>query len=69
MKIKGPKEPWFAVNLSMFFAGIGQIYSGRIVRGCILIFSLYYAKWRRITPVILTHLYFDFLALITYSKY
>jgi signal peptidase I len=33
------KEPWFAVNLSMFFAGIGQVYSGRVVRGCIFIFG------------------------------
>jgi len=33
------KEPWLAVNLSMFFPGIGQIYSGRVIRGCILIAS------------------------------
>jgi signal peptidase I len=39
VNINNPKEPWFAVNLSMFFAGIGQIYSGRIVRGCIFLFS------------------------------
>ena len=31
------KEPWLAVVLSMFFAGIGQVYSGRIRRGAILI--------------------------------
>jgi signal peptidase I len=33
-----PKEPWFAVVLSSFLAGIGQIYSGRILRGSVLIF-------------------------------
>ena len=32
-----PKEPWLAVILSMFFVGIGQIYSGRIRRGVVLI--------------------------------
>lgn len=31
------KEPWVAVNLSYFFPGIGQIYSGNISRGRILI--------------------------------
>jgi signal peptidase I len=31
------KEPWLAVILSRFWAGIGQIYAGRMVRGCILI--------------------------------
>lgn len=31
------KEPWLAVNLSSFFPGIGQIYSGNISRGWILI--------------------------------
>ncbi len=33
------KEPWFAVNLSMFFPGIGQIYSGNVRRGIVLIIS------------------------------
>ena len=33
------KEPWFAVNLSIFFPGIGQIYSGKERRGIILIIS------------------------------
>jgi signal peptidase I len=31
------KEPWLGVTLSAFLAGIGQIYSGRVRRGCILI--------------------------------
>jgi hypothetical protein len=33
------KEPWLAVNLSMFFPGVGQIYSGKVIRGCIFIVS------------------------------
>jgi signal peptidase I len=33
------KEPWLAVNLSMFWPGIGQIYSGKVRRGWILIAS------------------------------
>ena len=31
------KEPWLAVNLSMLWPGIGQIYSGQVLRGCIFI--------------------------------
>jgi signal peptidase I len=31
------KEPWLAVVLSRLFIGVGQIYSGKIVRGIILI--------------------------------
>ncbi|MBD2742826.1 signal peptidase I [Coleofasciculus sp. FACHB-1120] len=31
------KEPWLAVNLSMFFPGIGQIYAGNVLRGWIFI--------------------------------
>ena len=32
-----PKDPWLAVVLSSFLAGIGQIYSGRVLRGINLI--------------------------------
>ncbi len=34
-----PKEPWLAVVLSSCWAGIGQIYSGRALRGSILILT------------------------------
>jgi len=34
-----PKEPWLAVVLSSCWAGIGQIYSGRTLRGSILILT------------------------------
>lgn len=33
------KEPWLAVNLSLFLPGIGQLYVGKILRGHSLIFS------------------------------
>lgn len=33
------KEPWLAVNLSMLFPGIGQIYAGKTLRGWILVIS------------------------------
>lgn len=31
------KEPWLAVNLSMLWPGIGQIYSGNVLRGSIIL--------------------------------
>ena len=31
------KEPWLAVSLSFLLSGIGQIYAGRLLRGCILL--------------------------------
>jgi signal peptidase I len=34
-----PKEPWLAVVLSSCLSGIGQIYSGRTLRGSILILT------------------------------
>lgn len=33
------KEPWLAVNLSMLFPGLGQIYSGRFIRGILIVFT------------------------------
>jgi signal peptidase I len=43
------KEPWLAVILSKFWAGIGQIYAGRMRRGCVLILVeaalLVFAAW------------------------
>lgn len=31
------KEPWLAVTLSSFWPGVGQVYSGKVIRGWILI--------------------------------
>ena len=31
----GEKEPWLAVILSMLFPGLGQMYSGYVIRGCL----------------------------------
>lgn len=32
------KEPWLAVNLSKIFPGLGQIYSGKKVKGYLIVF-------------------------------
>ena len=34
------KEPWLAVILSSIFPGIGQIYSGKKIKGIIIILVL-----------------------------
>ncbi len=37
-EIPGPgREPWLAVNLSLLFTGLGQVYGGRVTRGAGLI--------------------------------
>jgi len=45
-----------------------HLYQGLVaaagVAALFLVFSAYFSKYRRITPVILAHLYFDFFALI-----
>lgn len=33
------KDPWLAVNLSMFFPGIGQLYAGKLLKGITLSLS------------------------------
>jgi len=35
------KEPWLAVNLSMILPGIGQIYAGKLLKGCIILLSYF----------------------------
>ncbi|MGB2866275.1 MAG: signal peptidase I [Sedimentisphaerales bacterium] len=49
-----PKEPWLAVVLSSFIAGIGQIYAGRKWRGSILIFTvaalICFSIWSILSP-------------------
>lgn len=48
------KEPWLAVNLSLFFPGIGQIYAGKLFKGVILIVSqvtlILIAAWSIFSP-------------------
>ena len=48
------KEPWLAVVLSSFLAGIGQIYAGRIWRGSILILTvaglICFSIWTVLSP-------------------
>jgi signal peptidase I len=31
------KDPWLAVNLSLFFPGLGQLYAANFIRGLVLI--------------------------------
>jgi len=49
-----PKEPWLAVVLSSCWAGIGQIYSGRVLRGIILILTettlIFLSTWSWLIP-------------------
>lgn len=49
MSIEIDKDPWLAVNLSMFFPGIGQFYAGHYLRGIIFfntqIFLLIMMLW------------------------
>jgi signal peptidase I len=47
--LQGYKDPWLAVNLSMFFPGLGQLYAGKVLRGLIWlitqVFLIIYACW------------------------
>jgi signal peptidase I len=49
-----PKEPWLAVNLSMFFPGFGQIYSKQLTKGLIIAIVypalFFYTGWLLINP-------------------
>lgn len=48
------KNPWLAVNLSMFFPGVGQIYAGERVRGGIIAAMqtglLAFGFWQLLSP-------------------
>ncbi|MFL6230437.1 MAG: CPBP family intramembrane glutamic endopeptidase [Pyrinomonadaceae bacterium] len=63
---------YLAVILSVLFQASYHLYQGTFLAWSyiplFLIFSLYYAARRRITPVILAHLYFDLLALLAYPR-
>ncbi|WP_017716514.1 signal peptidase I [Kamptonema formosum] len=61
------KEPWVAVNLSLLFPGIGQIYAGRLRKGIIFtasqILLLAIAAWSVFSPTGNTVTGLSFLAL------
>jgi signal peptidase I len=63
------REPWLAVNLSLFFSGLGQIYSRRFLRGYLFIFgvilSLIIGVWLIWTPKGNLFLAVSFLLLAT----
>jgi membrane protease YdiL (CAAX protease family) len=62
-----------AVAISVALQTVYHLYQGVIMAVAtgagFLIFSLYYARSRRITPVILAHLYLDALALWYTAKH
>lgn len=67
------KRTSVAVIMSVVLQTSYHLYQGVFV-ACMyvpmfLIFSLYYVKWKRITPVILTHLYFDLWALLASARH
>ena len=67
------KRSSVAVIVSIFLQTSYHLYQGVFTAWgyvpMFFIFSLYYVKWKRITPVILAHLYFDLLALLTVAKH
>lgn len=48
------RDPWLAVNLSMFFPGIGQFYAGKLGRGLLWMIAqgllLIYCAWSIFSP-------------------
>ena len=54
MNTRISKDPWLAVNLSMFFPGIGQIYAGQTIRGLSFIvtqvIAIALAFWSMFSP-------------------
>ena len=61
-----------AVLVSVVIQVVYHLYQGipaAIALGAMfLVFSIYYAKYKRIMPVILAHLYFDLFALLVYAS-
>lgn len=58
----------FSVLLQISYHSYQGLFSTLFFVPMFTILSLYYIKWRRITPVILTHMYYDFFTLIIYGK-
>ncbi|MBD0361591.1 MAG: signal peptidase I, partial [Coleofasciculus sp. C3-bin4] len=69
---KSVPEPWLAVNLSMFFPGIGQVYAGERLKGmgflCTQLVLIAIASWSIFSPTgnTVTGLGCLFLILIIY---
>lgn len=66
------KQPWLAVNLSLFFPGLGQIYAGKYIRGLSLVivqaasmaiafWSIYSSQGNTVTALL-----FIFLLIVVY---
>mgnify|MGYP006307018729 CR=1 FL=1 len=65
------KNIYLAVFVSVIIQSIAHLYQGYIsvifLTIMFLIFSIYFAKTKRIFPVILAHLFFDILAMIIHA--
>jgi membrane protease YdiL (CAAX protease family) len=61
-----------AIAVSVVIQSLYHLYQGILSTFAIammfLTFSVYYIRYKRITPVILAHFYFDLLALLLYSN-
>lgn len=63
---------YLAIILSIVIQTSYHLYQGLssalMLAVMFLVYSLYYVKSKRIMPVIIAHMYFDFMALIRYSS-
>jgi len=62
-----------AVGVSVAIQMFYHLYQGMLssmvfLMPMFLAFSLYYVRRRRVTPVIVAHLFFDLVGLVQYSK-
>ncbi len=62
----------YAIFVSVFVQALYHTYQGvpaaLAIGSCFLVLSLYYAKTKRIVPVILAHLYWDVFAMYLYMS-
>jgi hypothetical protein len=66
------ERTWLAVAASVIIQASYHLYQGPaavwMMMPTFIIFSLFFAIWKRITPVILAHLYFDLIPVIAYLE-
>lgn len=66
-------NPYFAINLSLFFPGLGQIYSGEVNRGLFIVISqvglILYGNWHVFAPGghVLIGIFILFFAFVIHS--
>ena len=66
------RKTYLAVILSIVLQTSYHLYLGHIsvifLTLTFLIYSLYYVKWRRITPIILSHLYWNIFIMLLHAR-